>query len=129
MKLLLDTHAFLWWIDQSDHLPPAVRAACESASNSLHLSLVSVWELQIKCQLGKLRLAQPLSAILLEQTERNALTVVPITLDDVLALSKLPPLHRDPFDRLLIAQARRGAFRFVTTDREIARYDVAVFWS
>ncbi len=128
MKLLLDTHAFIWWDGDQSKLSPAARAACESSANSLFLSLASVWEMQIKVQLGKLNLRLPLEKILRDQQEHNGLILEPVTLDDILGLEQLPPHHRDPFDRLLIAQAGRGGFQLVSQDPEIARYFVPVLW-
>ena len=128
MKLLLDTHVFMWWDSDQSRLPPRVLAACKPPANSLHLSLASVWEMQIKHQLGKLPIGQPLVELLRDHQTRNALRLEAVTLQDILALSTLPPHHRDPFDRILIAQAKRGGFRLVSCDPEIARYDVEVWW-
>ena len=128
MKLLLDTHAFISWDGDQTRLSADVLAVCESPENTLHLSLASVWEMQIKAQLGKLTLRLPLADVLREQQQRNGLQIEPITLDDILALSNLPPLHRDPFDRMLIAQTQRGGFQLISHDAEIARYGVAALW-
>lgn len=128
MKLLLDTHAFIWWDGDQTKLSTKVLAACQSPANTLHLSLASVWEMQIKAQLGKLTLRLPLADILREQQERNGLQIEPTTLDDILALSNLPSLHRDPFDRMLIAQAQRCGFQIVSHDAELSRYGVAMLW-
>ena len=128
MKLLLDTHAFIWWDIGDARLSPAALAACESPANTLHLSLASVWELQIKMQLGKLTLRLPLAEVLRDQQRRNGLALEPVALEDILALDTLRPLHRDPFDRLLVAQAGRGGFHLVSHDPEISRYPVSVLW-
>ena len=128
MKLLLDTHTFMWWDSDKSCLSPEALAACQSPANTLHLSLASVWEMQIKHQLGKLPLRESLAGILRDHEQRNALFIEPVSRADILALSSLPAHHRDPFDRLLIAQAKRGGYRFVTCDPEIARYDVEVLW-
>ena len=128
MKLLLDTHAFIWRDGDASKLSAAALAACQSPANSLHLSLASVWELQIKLQLGKLSLRLPLADVLRDQQRQNGLVLEPVTLQDILALSALPALHRDPFDRLLIAQATRGGFHLITHAAELARYPVVVLW-
>jgi PIN domain nuclease of toxin-antitoxin system len=128
MKLLLDTHAFIWWDGDQSKLSPAARSACESPANSLFLSLASVWEMQIKVQLGKLNLRLPLAEILRDQQAHNGLILEAVILDDILGLEQLPPHHRDPFDRLLISQAGRGGFQLVSQDPEIARYFVPVLW-
>ena len=128
MKLLLDTHAFIWWDDAPEKLSPTAFAACRDTRNTLHLSLASAWEMQIKAQLGKMRLPLPLGELLRKHREENGLRLEAVTLPDILALSTLPAHHRDPFDRILIAQAKRGGFRLVSCDPEIARYDVEVLW-
>ena len=128
MKLLFDTHAFIWWDGEQSKLSAAALAACQSPANSLHLSLASVWELQIKTQLGKLALRLSRADVLRDQQQQNGLVLEQVTLEDILALSALPTLHRDPFDRLIIAQTNRGGFHLVSHDPEIARYPVAVLW-
>ena len=128
MKLLLDTHAFIWWDTGDARLSPAALAACRSPANTLHLSLASVWEMQIKKQLGKLSLRLPLAEILRGQQHHNSLALEAVLLDDILALETLPALHRDPFDRLLVAQTVRGGFHLVSNDPEIARYPVSMLW-
>ena len=128
MKLLLDTHAFIWWDGGDARLSSEALAACNSAANSLHLSLASVWEMQIKMQLGKLTMRVPLAEVLRDQRQRNGLVLEPVELEDILSLETLRPLHRDPFDRLLVAQAIRGGFHLVSHDPEIARYPVPALW-
>ena len=128
MELLFDTHAFIWWDGDQSKLSAVVLDACRSPANSLHLSLASVWELQIKMQLGKLALRLPLVDVLRDQQQQNGLVLEPVTLEEILALAALPTLHRDPFDRLIIAQSNRRGFHLVTHDPELARYPVAVLW-
>lgn len=127
MKLLLDTHAFIWWDSHRANLPERVLAACEDPANTLHVSVASIWEMQIKAQLGKLQLRQTLPMLLSEQ-QLGGVGIVPIAVDDVFTLTELPPLHRDPFDRLLVVQARRGGFRLVSRDPLVTQYSVEVFW-
>ncbi len=128
MRLLLDVHAFVWWDASKDKLSATALAACVSSDNTLHFSLASVWEMQIKHQLGKLTLRRPLAELLREHERMNGLRLEPVALGDILALSTLPPHHRDPFDRILIAQAKRGGFRLVTRDPQIALYDLETLW-
>ena len=128
MKLLLDTHAFIWWYNESDRLPQQVLSACQDTSNSLMLSVASVWEMQIKSQLGKLRLSAPLTEIIRHQQEQNQLQILPITLPAVFALSDLPMHHRDPFDRLLVAQAKVDQLQLVSNDGQFQHYSVSIFW-
>ena len=128
MKLLLDVHAFVWWDGNNPKLSRKAFAAFNSPGNTLHFSLASVWEMQIKTQLGKMELRVPLSDLLRDHETRNGLIVEQVERADILALSSLPSHHRDPFDRILIAQARRGGYSIVTCDPEIAKYDVEVLW-
>ena len=124
MKLLLDTHIFIWWADQPEKLSNAVLSALEDEANELLLSVASVWEMQIKIQLGKLKLRLPLKALVKNQQETNDLTVWPVTLTHVLAVGDLPFHHKDPFDRLLIAQSIQEDLTLVTADSQFSAYSV-----
>ncbi len=128
MKLLFDTHAFIWWDDDQGRLPANVLVDCSSPANTLHLSLVSVWEIQIKQQLGKLSLRLSLTDVLDEQQKVNGLQLEPILLDDILGLESLPPHHGDLFDRLLVSQTQHGGFHLVSGDANIAKYGVSILW-
>ena len=105
MRLLLDTHTFIWWDSDPAKLSPTVLSQCQDSANTLVLSVVSIWEMVIKQNLGKLILATPVKQIVESQIRDNDLEVLPLTLDHSLALDQLPPHRKDPFDRLLIAQA------------------------
>jgi PIN domain nuclease of toxin-antitoxin system len=120
--------AFIWWDGDHSKLSAAALVACRSPANSLHLSLASVWELQIKMQLRKLILRLPLADVLRDQQQQNGLVLEAVRLEDILALSALPSIHRDPFDRIMITQANRGGFHLVTHDSELTGYPVAVLW-
>lgn len=128
MKLLLDTHAFIWWDSEPTKLSPKALTLCQDRQNVLVLSVVSLWEMQIKVQLGKLRLALPLKEIVGSQQETNKVQILPVTLAHVLALESLPSHHRDPFDRLLVAQATVEEAVLVSGDPNIAKYPVQVVW-
>ena len=122
MKLLLDTHIFIWWADQPEKLSPAALSALEDEANDLLLSVASIWEMQIKIQLGKLKLSLPLKDLVKNQQEINNLTVSPVALTYVLALDALPFHHKDPFDRLLIAQSIEEGLTIVTADSQFSAY-------
>jgi len=124
MKLLLDTHIFIWWADQPEKLSPVSLSALQDEANDLLLSVASVWEMQIKMQLGKLKVSLPLKELLKNQQEANDLTVLPIALTHVLTLDGLPFHHKDPFDRLLIAQSISEGFTVVTADSQFSAYAV-----
>jgi len=126
VRLLLDTHIFIWLAGESSALPPRARSLCEDTGNELWLSVASVWEMQIKHQLGKLPLSMPLAELVGSQGEANGVALLGIALRHVLALEALPPLHGDPFDRLLIAQARVEGLALLTADDMLLRYDVRI---
>ncbi len=108
MKLLLDTHAFIWMDSDPDRLPVSVREAVADRENAVLLSVVSIREMQIKHQAGKLTLRQSLREIIRQQQDNNQLEIVSVIPDHVFALEGLPDHHSDPFDRLLIAQTFFG---------------------
>ena len=126
MKLLLDTHIFIWWASEPDKLSPQLLALCEDRANDLVLSVASVWEMQIKLQLGKLQLKSPLQELIASQQQTNDIIVVPIELAHVLALQHLPTPHKDPFDRLLVAQAMVEGAILLSVDEVFAGYPVTV---
>ena len=128
MKLLLDTHAFIWWDSDPEKLSPRALALCEDRTNQLHLSVASLWEVKIKAQLGKLKLASPLPDLVAAQQEANGLLLINIHADHTYALDDLPNHHKDPFDRMIIAQARAEGLRLVSHDGIIRRYPVDVEW-
>lgn len=128
MNLLLDTHTFLWLADAPRHLSePATRTIGDPA-NVLWLSVASIWEIQIKARTGKLELGSSLSKAIVKQRRRNGVKILPIRLRHVLALDRLPDHHRDPFDRILIAQAVCDRMTLVTCDPQIGRYGVPTLW-
>ncbi len=105
-----------------------ILSACQDTANTLMLSVATAWEMQIKAQLGKLRLDKPLINIIRRQQEQNQLQILPITLPVVLALDNLPLYHRDPFNRLLIAQAKVDQLLLVSNDSQFKQYPVTLFW-
>ena len=121
MKLLLDTHALLWTLIAPKRLSAAAAAAIEDGANETFVSVVSAWEIEIKRAKGKLPVSVPLSDALAEQRFKT----LPVTLSYVLAVESLPRRHRDPFDRMLIAQAKLEGMTLVTSDREVRHYPVA----
>ncbi len=128
MKLLLDTHTFLWWDSDPSQLSPRVLELCYDQNNILILSVISVWEIQIKSQLGKLKLHMPLAELVTSQRDRNNLQLLSAKLDHILAIDSLPFHHKDPFDRLLIAQANIENAVLLSKDRAFSAYSVQVIW-
>jgi len=128
MKLLLDTHAFIWSFNEPEKLSPKASALLTDGDNDLILSVASVWEMQIKIQSGRLRFTVPLRELVESQRQTNGIQVLPIGLEHVLALDALPALHKDPFDRLLVTQANvEGAF-LVSRDPVFSSYPVKLLW-
>ena len=128
MKLLLDTHTFIWWDMEPGRLSSRALTLCKDINNRLVLSVASVWEMEVKIQLGKLRFERPLAQMLSEQQNQNRLQILPITLAHALAIETLPLIHKDPFDRMLISQAQVEAMPLVSHDRQIAAYPILVEW-
>jgi len=128
MKLLLDTHAFIWWDSEPVKLSSRALALCRDRANTVLLSVVSVWEMQIKLQLGKLKLDLPLAEVIESQRQTNNVEVLPVILTHVLALENLPAHHKDPFDRLLIAQAKVEEAVLVSGDPIFAEYPIELVW-
>ncbi|MCL4470046.1 MAG: type II toxin-antitoxin system VapC family toxin [Sulfuricella sp.] len=128
MNLLLDSHVFLWLMNEPERVPDQVLTMCENAENTLYLSVASVWELQIKHALGKLTMRQPLKVILDEQQQSNSMEILPIKLTHLWRLADLPRIHNDPFDRLLIAQAVVEDMHLISADRVFSDYPVRLVW-
>jgi PIN domain nuclease of toxin-antitoxin system len=128
VKLLFDTHAFIWWDSNPERLSSKVMTACNDPDNLLILSVVSVWEMQIKFKLGKLTFQTPLKTTIQEHQKNNNLNVLPVTLTHVLELDSLPLHHKDPFDRLLVAQAVAEDAVLLSRDPAISKYVANVMW-
>ena len=128
VRILLDTHTFLWWNDASPRLSKKARALLADPANTLLLSVVSAWELVLKAQAGKLRLPETPSVYVPTRMAHYAMVGLPIALAHVLAAASLPRHHRDPFDRLLIAQATIEGVPILTADPEFRRYALKVLW-
>ena len=126
MRILLDTHIFLWFISGDIQLSTDVRDAIRDPDNEVYLSTISVWEAIIKYQLGKLPLPECPETYLPKQ--RNLHQIVSLDLDEisVAQLAKLPPLHRDPFDRMLICQALQNDLTIATVDAAVRAYSVSI---
>ena len=126
MRVLVDTQIFLWAITDDARLTTALRSHYRDPEHGLYLSIASIWEMLIKVGLGKLPLPQPSTPYILRQMERNGLELLPVRTSHLAALEKLPALHRDPFDRLLVAQAKAESMPMLTSDPEMRGYGVEV---
>lgn len=128
MRYLLDTHAFLWMRHAPDRLGQEARHVCGAVASELSLSLASAWEMAIKLSLGKLQLREPLHAILADARATAAITTLAINETHILRVQHLPFYHRDPFDRLLIAQALTEGLVVLSADAAFDAYGVTRVW-
>jgi PIN domain nuclease of toxin-antitoxin system len=129
MRLLLDTHVFIWAAVEPAKLSAVAADFFQDRGHELILSVVSVWEMQIKHQVGKLTvLTQPIAEVIASQQEVNGIELMPVVLEHALGLEQLPMHHRDPFDRLLVAQAMIEQMPFLSNDAQLVQYPVQVIW-
>lgn len=124
MRILLDTHIFLWFISGDARLSKDVRDAIRDPDNEVYLSAISVWEAIVKYQLGKLPLPEHPETYLPKQRDLHQITSLDLNESSVLQLAKLPTLHRDPFDRILICQALQNGLTIATVDTAVRAYPV-----
>jgi PIN domain nuclease of toxin-antitoxin system len=124
MRILLDTHIFIWMATEPERLSQRFTESIIDRQNSLFLSLASIWEIQIKVALGKLDLKGDLATIVDIQIAQNSIQLLSIDLKHIYALSNLPAHHRDPFDRLLIAQSQVEKMTLATVDSAFDRYEI-----
>ena len=128
MKLLLDTHSFLWFIEDHPALSERARILIDEPSNEVFLSIASVWEMAIKLSLGKLHVKQPFNEFIPSQLRRNNILPLDISIKHVLTVAELPFHYRDPFDRLLVAQSLVEGYPIISADAALDAYHVARQW-
>lgn len=128
MNILLDTHIFLWFITNNKRLADKYYDAISNQDNEIYLSVVSVWEATIKYQLGKLPLPESPEIYLPQQREKHLISSLSIAETTIAKLAKLPPLHNDPFDRLLLCQSLEHDLIIMTEDKAILSYPMAKFF-
>ncbi len=128
MKALLDTNAFLWFISGSDRLTKNARNYITDFNNDLVLSAASLWDIAIKTSLGKLELLKPFDQLIPTQLEKNAIDILPIELNHISEIINLEFHHKDPFDRLIIAQGITEQIPVITNDAMFGKYPVKIIW-
>ena len=128
MILLLDTHSFIWFIEGSPRLSDTARTLITDGNNEVFLSIASLWEMAIKSSLGKLALSEPYELLIPTQLRLNRITLLDISLSHPVRVSKLPFHHRDPFDRLLIAQSMVEDIPIISSDAIFDDYGVKRIW-
>ena len=127
MNYLLDTHALIWFLNGDKDLSSKARKAIESAEATNFVSIVSLWEIAIKISLERLNIKTPFAKIS-EEIAKNNFQMLPITFQDTLIVSSLPFHHRDPFDRLLIAQSINNNFTVISKDQHFESYKMKILW-
>jgi PIN domain nuclease of toxin-antitoxin system len=129
LKLLLDTHCWLWWLSEPQKLTSSMLEAISNSENELFLSVASIWEIAIKVGIGKLTIPQSLSRLVTEQLPEDNLKILDIQAIHALKIEELPIHHQDPFDRILIAQALSENLTVITKDRKFTAYPVKLLAS
>lgn len=128
MRYLLDTHAFLWWILDDPRLSRRAAAIIADAGNEILFSAASAWEIVIKAQFGRIAFEDNIVEFIPRQVSANGFRNLPVHSEHALHVSKLPLLHRDPFDRMLVAQAQIEKVPLLTADQAVAQYQIEVVW-
>lgn len=128
MRLLLDTHTFLWWVEDAPELSKKARRALANPNNECFLSLVSCWEMAIKLSFGKLKLAGVIERFVPDQLAANGFRQLEMDFRHVARVAAMPFHHHDPFDRLLVAQAKEEKLAIVSADAVFQKYDVKRIW-
>jgi PIN domain nuclease of toxin-antitoxin system len=126
MRFLLDTHVWLWTLVSPERIPADTRLLLADAGNGLMFSAASAWEIAIKYRLGKLPLPEPPARFIPPRLVRDGIEPLPVQHHHACAVAELPDHHNDPFDRLLVVQARSEGLTLVTADRKLAAYDVSL---
>lgn len=128
MRLLLDTHVLIWSAANPERISGTVTSLLNDTSNSWVMSIASIWEIQIKLQTGKLTINAPLPELVESQQQDNDAQILPIDVSHVYALNSLPNHHRDPFDRILIAQAMVEKIPLLSIDAVFDAYPIQRMW-
>ena len=128
MKLLLDTHTFLWWITSDPKLSPTANELISDIHNTTYWSAASSWEVSIKYKIGRLPLPDPPEFFLPVELEKNRIESLPIIDAHAFQSGLLPRHHRDPFDRMLVSQAQVESLVLISNDRRLSHYDVDIQW-
>ena len=128
MNILLDTHAFLWFVSDSPRLSDTARTLIEAEDSQPFLSIASLWEMAIKISLGKLRLEQPFETFIPQQLTANGIGILNLSVEHTAAIANLPFHHRDPFDRLIAVQAKFEQMPLVSADPVFDAYGIERVW-
>jgi PIN domain nuclease of toxin-antitoxin system len=128
VKVLLDTHTFLWWVADDPQMSVTTKNIIVNPDNDIYLSVISAWEIIIKVGTGKLSLSEPPEIYIPNPIASNQFEILPVQISHILKINSLPNFHKDPFDRLLIAQSLVEDFSLITIDSAITQYPVKTIW-
>ena len=128
MKYLLDTHAFLWFVSEDSRLSSKAKSIIKTRNNDVYFSAASVWEMSIKIRLGRLTIEDDLEPFIVKQLAENSFNALSVTIFHSIYSSKLPEIHKDPFDRMIIAQSQVEDMHLISKDKNIKKYKVPVVW-
>jgi PIN domain nuclease of toxin-antitoxin system len=128
MRILLDTHTFLWWVADDPKLSVNAKTIIANPDNDVYFSVVSAWEIIIKVGTGKLTLSEPPETYIPSRVASNQFEILPVQMSHILRVNSLPNFHKDPFDRLLIAQSIEENLSIVTIDNLIIQYPIKSIW-
>jgi len=128
MNILLDTHVFLWLRSSPEKIPEKLLSAYHDLNNDFFISLASIWEIQIKQQLGKLEIDLPLRDLIEQQRMNNGLQILSIEAEHIFALKDLPFYHKDPFDRMILVQSKLENLKLASSDNVFVDYGMELFW-
>lgn len=128
MRVLLDTHTFLWWNAADERLSDDARAIITDGRTEVLVSVASIWEVATKVAMGRLDIPDEVGRYVADRLERNHWSALPIAVEHAVRAATLPRIHLDPFDRMLVAQAQLEAVPILTTDAALTRYDVETIW-
>ncbi len=128
MRYLLDTHVLIWWITDDRRLSRRGGELIQNRRNEIFWSAASSWELAVKHALGRLVFEDPPEVLIPMELEKNRIETIPILNEHAFLAGRLPPHHKDPFDRMIVAQARIESMGLITSDSALASYDIEIFW-
>jgi PIN domain nuclease of toxin-antitoxin system len=128
MKYLLDTHAFLWFVTDDERLSAKAQSIIKNSHNEVYFSAASVWEMSIKIRLSRLTISEELEPFIIRQISENNFNTLSITILHSIYTLKLPDIHKDPFDRMIIAQSQVEEMPLISKDKNIKKYKVPVVW-
>ena len=128
MRYLLDTHAFLWFVLDDKRISTKAKSIIADSENEIYFSAASAWEMAIKTKLARLKFKGELGSFIIEQLSTNSFVPLSITISHSLYTEQLPQIHKDPFDRIIIAQSKLEDLPLISTDKKIRKYPTTVVW-